>query len=244
MTDGNGGANYAITFVNDTTGEITGRAITVTAASDTKGYDATTSSDGVPTITSGSLAGGDTATFTQTFDTANVGTGKTLTPAGTVNDGNGGASYTITFVNDTTGEITARAITVTATTDTKAYDATTASAAIPTITTGTLAGADTRSVHPDLRHRRRGNGQDAHPGGLRDRRQRGCELRGHVRVGRHRRDHRPGDHRHRRDRHQGLRRHHQLRRASRPSRRAAWLRATPRPSPRPSATPTSAPARP
>ena len=126
VTDGNGGANYAITFVNDTTGEITGRAITVTAASDTKGYDATTSSDGVPTITSGSLAGGDTATFTQTFDTANVGIAKTLTPAGTVNDGNGGASYTITFVNDTTGEITARAITVTATSDTKGYDATNA----------------------------------------------------------------------------------------------------------------------
>ena len=110
---------------------------------DTKGYDATTSSDGVPTITSGSLVGGDTATFTQTFDTANVGIDKTLTPAGTVNDGNGGANYTITFVNDTTGEITARAITVTATTDTKGYDATTASAAIPTITSGTLAGTDT-----------------------------------------------------------------------------------------------------
>ena len=53
-----------------------------------------------------------------------------------MNDGNGGANYTITFVNDTTGVITARAITVTATTDTKGYDATTASAAIPTITTG------------------------------------------------------------------------------------------------------------
>ena len=36
-----------------------------------------------------------------------------------MNDGNGGASYTITFVNDTTGEITARPITVTATSDTK-----------------------------------------------------------------------------------------------------------------------------
>ena len=205
VIDGNAGANYAVTFVSVDTGVITGRAITVTAASDTKGYDATTSSDGVPTITSGSLASGDTATFTQMFGNANVGTGKTLTPAarsttatvapatrspssttrpvrsppvpspsprrvtprattpptprrrsrpsptarlagtdtasftqtfgnanvgtaktltpaGTVSDGNSGNNYLVTFVNDTTGEITARAITVTATTDTKGYD--------------------------------------------------------------------------------------------------------------------------
>ena len=60
----------------------------------------------MPTITSGSLATGDTATWTQTFDTANVGTNKTLTPAGTVSDGNGGNNYTVTFVTDTTGVIT------------------------------------------------------------------------------------------------------------------------------------------
>ena len=51
---------------------------------------------------------GDTRAFTQTFDNRNVGTGKTLTPAGSVNDGNGGDNYAITFVNDTTGVITAR----------------------------------------------------------------------------------------------------------------------------------------
>ena len=94
-------------------------------------------------MTTGSLAGTDTGSFTQTFDTKNVGTAKTLTPAGTVTDGNGGANYAITFANDTTGAITARAVTVSATTDTKTYDATTSSAAIPTITTGTLAGTDT-----------------------------------------------------------------------------------------------------
>ena len=143
VSDGNGGANYAITFVNDTTGVITARAITVTATTDTKAYDSTTSSAAVPTITAGTLAGTDTGSFTQTFDTANVGTAKTLTPAGSVTDGNGGANYAITFANDTTGVITARAITVTATTDTKTYDGTTSSAAIPTITSGTLAGTDT-----------------------------------------------------------------------------------------------------
>ena len=33
-------------------------------------------------MTTGSLAGTDTGAFTQTFDTANVGIAKTLTPAG------------------------------------------------------------------------------------------------------------------------------------------------------------------
>ena len=57
MSDGNGGANYAITFANDTTGEITARAITVTATTDTKAFDGTTTSAGIPTVTSGTLAG-------------------------------------------------------------------------------------------------------------------------------------------------------------------------------------------
>ena len=95
----------------------------MTAATNTKTYDGTTTAAATPTITAGTLAG--TATrrrFTETYDTKNVGTGKTLTPAGSVNDGNGGDNYAITFVNNTTGDITARAITVTAATDTKTYD--------------------------------------------------------------------------------------------------------------------------
>ncbi len=168
------------------TGVITGRAITVTAASDTKVYDATTASAGVPTITSGSLASGDTATFTQTFGNANVGTGKTLTPAGTVNDGNGGASYTITFVNDTTGEITARPITVTATSDTKEYDATTASAAVPSITAGTLAGTDTAAFTQTFGNANVGTGKTLTPAGTGQRRQQRRQLRRDLRQRHHR----------------------------------------------------------
>ena len=84
------------------------RAITVTAVTDTKQADGTTDSAGVPTITSGSLATGDTGTWSQTFDTALVGTNKVLTPAGTVAHGvtNVTSSYLITFATDATGEIT------------------------------------------------------------------------------------------------------------------------------------------
>jgi hypothetical protein len=136
-----------VTFVTDTTGVINQRAITVTAATDTKTYDGSTNSAGVPTITAGTLApvGGDTAAFTQTFDSRDAGVGKTLTAAGAVTDGNLGNNYAVTFVTDTTGVINQRAITVTAATDTKTYDGSTNSAGVPTITAGTLApvGGDT-----------------------------------------------------------------------------------------------------
>lgn len=79
--------------------------ITVTAQPNTKTYDATTVAATVPTITSGSLQGTDTANFTETYDTPNVGTSKTLTAAGSVNDGNGGNNYNVTFVDDTAGVI-------------------------------------------------------------------------------------------------------------------------------------------
>ena len=51
----------------------------------------------MPTVTSGSLAPGDTAAFSETFDTQNVGIGKTLTASGSVNDGNGGNDYAVTL---------------------------------------------------------------------------------------------------------------------------------------------------
>jgi hypothetical protein len=113
-------------------------SITVTAATDAKVYDGTTSSSRLPTITSGSLVGGDTASFTQTFGNKNVGTNKTLTPAGSVSDGNGGNNYTVTFVNNNTGVITALAITGSITADDKAYDGTN-TAAIHCTLAGVLA---------------------------------------------------------------------------------------------------------
>jgi hypothetical protein len=116
------------------TANITVRPVTVTAAADTKTYDGTTSATSTPTITSGSLATGDTAAFSETFATKNAGTGKTLTPAGSVNDGNGGNDYAVTVVTNAMGEITARPLTVTANNQSRAYGA-----ANPSLTC-TLAG--------------------------------------------------------------------------------------------------------
>src|SRR5207248_2751677 len=111
------------------------RAITVTAATSTKAYDGTTAATATPTLTTGSLAGSDTANFTETYDTRHVGTGKTLTASGTVIDGNSGNDYAVTFAADTTGAITARAITVTAAPNTKVYDGATTATATPRNTT-------------------------------------------------------------------------------------------------------------
>ncbi|MFI5461177.1 MAG: MBG domain-containing protein, partial [Isosphaerales bacterium] len=143
VTDGNGGNNYNVTFVNNTTGTITRAAIAVTAATNSKTYDGTTSATATPAITSGSLATGDLPDFTETYDTKNAGTSETLTPAGSVTDGNGGNNYNVTFVNNTTGTISPAPLTVTLKDASMVYGS-----ALPNVTytiTGFI-GADTTSV--------------------------------------------------------------------------------------------------
>jgi fibronectin-binding autotransporter adhesin len=106
VTDGNSGTNYNVTLTSANTGTINQTNISVTAATNTKGYDGNTSAAAVPTVTSGTIQPGDTPNFTETYDNPNVGTGKTLTPTGSVTDGNGGANYDVGFFNNTTGVIT------------------------------------------------------------------------------------------------------------------------------------------
>jgi LPXTG-site transpeptidase (sortase) family protein len=136
-------ANYGI-LPYTTTANITTRAITVTAQTNTKVYDSTTSSATTPTITIGTLAPGDTANFTQTYNNPNVGTGKTLIPSGDVNDGNGGGNYLVTFVNNTTGVITARPLEITADPKTKAFGSPDPPLTYQ-ITGGSLVGGDSVS---------------------------------------------------------------------------------------------------
>jgi hypothetical protein len=124
VDDGNSGLNYAYTYAPNITGVITKLPITVTAVTDTKVYNGTTSSSGLPTLTAGTLAPGDTEpVWTQTFDTKNVGANKVLTPAGLVVDGNNGLNYEYTYETVSTGEITVKPITVTADAKTKTYGA-------------------------------------------------------------------------------------------------------------------------
>jgi hypothetical protein len=117
---GTGLSNYEIHY---NVGHLTvvARPITVTAVTNTKPFDGNTSAAAIPTITAGTLAAGDTGNFSETYDTSAVGTGKTLTPVGTITDSGAAdvtTNYSINFVPDTTGVITSVTVTHTITTST------------------------------------------------------------------------------------------------------------------------------
>ena len=98
--------NYVITYVNATgASQITPKAITVTAQAATKAYDGTATASVQPTITTGSLVGGDSAVYSETFSSVNPGAGLTLTPTATITDGNSGGNYSVKLVTSTAGEI-------------------------------------------------------------------------------------------------------------------------------------------
>ncbi len=139
VNDGNSGNNYAVTLVDDTTGVITAAALTITADTDSKVYDGTVASSATPGV-SGIIAPDTVTGLVQEYANKNVGTGKTLSvTAYTVNDGNSGNNYAVTLVDDTTGVITARPLTITAASDSKTYDGSALTNAGYSITGGSLA---------------------------------------------------------------------------------------------------------
>ncbi len=141
INDGNGGLDYAVTTVSDTTGLINKAGLTIAAVANTKTYDGVRSAAAAPTVTG--LQGNDTVTgLAELYSDRNAGTGKDiLVSAFTVNDSNGGNNYAVTTVLSSLGVINKAALTVTSTTNTKTYDSTTTSSATPTV--AGLKGADT-----------------------------------------------------------------------------------------------------
>ncbi len=148
VADGNGGSNYAITL-KSAIGTITPRPLMIDAQPNSKTFDGTTAAATAPvveaaTLTTG-LVGNDNVTpIAETYDTSNVGTGKTLTISkDTVIDGNHGGNYTVSTTTSTSGEIDPAPLTATV--------SGTESSAPPTfsvsgISYGTFAGTDTSSV--------------------------------------------------------------------------------------------------
>ena len=129
VNDGNGGNNYAVRTVTDTTGEIDQATLTITAASNIKTYDGSTSATATPTF-SGLQGSSDSVTgLTEAYTDKNAGTGKTLSVTGyVVNDGNGGNNYAVRTVTNTTGEIDQANLSLAADSYTKPYDGTTTAA--------------------------------------------------------------------------------------------------------------------
>ncbi len=122
-------------MITDTaTGTITKRDLTISAVTDTKVYDGTTTSGQTPSVT-GLQTGDNVSPLTQAFQSKNVlGTdGSTLEVASyTVNDTNSGGNYIVTSSGTAVGTIAKRDLTIAAVTDTKVYDGTTSSGQTPT----------------------------------------------------------------------------------------------------------------
>ncbi len=153
MDDGNGGANYAINYVDNAAGVITPAALTVTAQADSRVYDGTTASSAAPLLSGATYDAVGTAA-TQSFDDRHAGTGKHLAASGLVmDDGNGGANYAINYVDNAAGVITPAALTVTAQADSRVYDGTTASSAAPLLSGATYDAVGTAATQSfDDRH--------------------------------------------------------------------------------------------
>jgi hypothetical protein len=98
-------ANYTFNTTATAAANITAAPLTITAITNTKTHNGDTSAAAIPVVSG--LLGTDTATgLTETYDTPDIGTGKTLSVATyTINDGNGGSNYSVSTVVDTTGVI-------------------------------------------------------------------------------------------------------------------------------------------
>src|SRR5206468_4629424 len=104
--------DYSASFVASNGGSISARPTRRSSDLDSRVYDGGISSSGVPSIGAPGLAPGDSASFSQSFDTRHVGSGKTLTASGSVSDGNSGNDYAVSFVASNGGAMSARAISV------------------------------------------------------------------------------------------------------------------------------------
>jgi len=134
INDGNGGANYNVSYVTNTTGVITPRGLTVSGATTvSKSYDGNTSaainftSAGLVEVVPGEGTGVvnlDSSTHSAVFDNKNVGAGKTVTVSGLALIGTGKDNYSLTqpVLND--GAITKRTLNATATGNNRMYNAT------------------------------------------------------------------------------------------------------------------------
>ena|GEM_PF-1799015 len=130
-------------------GDITPKAVTITAGNVTKTYDGTsayiTNTGDVAALSSQlGVAGDSFSAATISYDDRHAGTGnKTVTlDSLTVADGNGGGNYAITLAGNSTSTINQAAVTVSTSNVVKTYDGTTAATGSGTVVSGQLFGSD------------------------------------------------------------------------------------------------------
>jgi hypothetical protein len=172
---------------------ITAAPLTVTAQSDSRGYNGTTSSGVAPVLT-GTQYDASARPRRRATTTRHVGTTHVLSASGLVmNDGNSGNNYAITYVpSAATGVITAAPLTVTAQTDSRSYNGTTSSSVAP-VPTGTQYDAVGTAATQTYDNKNVGSDARAQCHRPRDERwQLGQQLLDHVRPERGKRDHQRG----------------------------------------------------
>jgi hypothetical protein len=146
VNDTNGGGNYNVSYLNNTTSTITPASLTLASSNVTKTYDGTLAAGGTAAVIAGtlfhnashggaldSLSGGSFA-----FTDANAGlSNKTVTAGGVaLNDGNLGGNYLVTYANNTTSTINQAQLVFSGTVNEKTYDGTT----LATLSGNTLTG--------------------------------------------------------------------------------------------------------
>ncbi len=119
---GTDAGNYTVNTTATTTADITARALTVSATADNKVYDGTTTA--VAHLSDDRVSGD---VFTDSYTSANfadknAGIGKTVTVLGISISGTDAGNYTFNSTATATADITARALTISATGNNKVYD--------------------------------------------------------------------------------------------------------------------------
>jgi hypothetical protein len=143
VNDDNLGGNYSVS-THTASGTISRADLHISAVSDSKVYDGTTSSNKTPTVSGLQGSTDSVSGLTQAFASKNVlGAGNSVLQVGigfTVNDGNLGNNYSATL-HDAAGTITKAALDLYAVSDSKVYDGTTSSDETPSVS-GLKGSAD------------------------------------------------------------------------------------------------------
>ena len=127
INDGNGGNNYTVTAVNNTSGVITAKSLAASYTASNKVYDATTAA--TVAGSSSDIIAGDTVNFSQSaaFTDKNVGNGKTVNVSAISLSGADAGNYSLQSTTaTTTATITQKALTASYTASNKVYDGTAA----------------------------------------------------------------------------------------------------------------------
>ena len=166
--------DYVLTQPAGLNANITALGITGNFTAQSKVYDGNNTA-GVLTRTLNGVLAGDVGQVsltdgTATFADAQVGTGKTVTLAGSSLTGLAAGNYSLTSVGTTTADITALGITGNFTAQSKVYDGNNTAVVLTRTLNGVLAGdlgqRESDRRHGDVRRCAGGHGQDGDAGGV------------------------------------------------------------------------------